>query len=81
MEKKNVWNTYTEEQLAAVDSFAKEYIAVFDVASSQRSNIDLYMAFLSFHIYFLYKFLSLTYIYIILKILYKIKEDRLTVSL
>lgn len=40
MEKKNVWNSYTEEQLCAVHSFAKEYMNFLDHGKTERECVD-----------------------------------------
>ena len=36
MEKKNVWKTYSEEQLAEVNAFAKEYMNFLDEGKTER---------------------------------------------
>ena len=40
MEKKNVWNCYTEEQLKEVDAFAKEYMTFLDHGKTERECTD-----------------------------------------
>ena len=40
MERKNVWNTYSEEQLKQADLFADEYRNFLDVGKTERECID-----------------------------------------
>lgn len=40
MERKNVWNTYSEEQLKAVDVFGKEYMDFLDNGKTERECTD-----------------------------------------
>lgn len=41
MEKKNVWETYSEEQLAELEYFTKEYRAFLDAGKTERECIDV----------------------------------------
>ena len=41
MEKKNVWNTYSEEQLKAADTFGKEYMYFLDHGKTERECVEL----------------------------------------
>ena len=36
MEKKNVWNSYSEEQLKEVEAFAREYMDFLDAGKTER---------------------------------------------
>lgn len=40
MKRKNVWNTYSKEQLEQVDLFAKEYMNFLDQGKTERECID-----------------------------------------
>lgn len=40
MEKKNTWETYTNEQLREVDLFAKEYMNFLDLGKTERECVD-----------------------------------------
>lgn len=40
MEKKNTWETYTNEQLKEVDLFAKEYMTFLDQGKTERECVD-----------------------------------------
>ena len=40
MEKKNTWETYTEDQLTEVDLFAKEYMTFLDRGKTERECVD-----------------------------------------
>lgn len=40
MEKKNTWETYTNEQLKEVDLFAKEYMSFLDQGKTERECVD-----------------------------------------
>ncbi len=40
MKRKNVWNTYSKEQLEKVDLFAKEYMNFLDQGKTERECID-----------------------------------------
>jgi len=41
MERKNVWKTYSEEQLKAADVFGKEYMYFLDHGKTERECVDL----------------------------------------
>ena len=41
MEKKNVWETYTEEQLQELELFSKEYMTFLDEGKTERECVDL----------------------------------------
>ena len=41
MTRKNVWNSYTKEQLEAVDAFSKEYMYFLDHGKTERECVDL----------------------------------------
>ena len=41
MERKNVWKTYSEEQLKAADAFGKEYMYYLDHGKTERECVDL----------------------------------------
>ena len=41
MTRKNVWNSYTKEQLEAVDVFSKEYMYFLDHGKTERECVDL----------------------------------------
>jgi len=41
MERKNVWNTYSAEQLKEVDVFGKEYMYFLDNGKTERECVDL----------------------------------------
>lgn len=40
MEKKNVWNSYSEEQLKEVEAFAREYMDFLDAGKTEREYVD-----------------------------------------
>ena len=40
MEKKNVWNSYSEEQLKEVEAFAREYMDFLDAGKTERECVD-----------------------------------------
>ena len=40
MEKKNVWNSYSEEQLKEVEAFAREYKDFLDAGKTERECVD-----------------------------------------
>ena len=40
MEKKNVWNTYSDEQLEAVNAFAGDYMDFLDAGKTERECVD-----------------------------------------
>lgn len=41
MEKKNVWNSYSEEQLKEVEAFAREYMDFLDAGKTERECVDI----------------------------------------
>ena len=41
MERKNVWKTYSEEQLKEADVFGKEYMYFLDHGKTERECVDL----------------------------------------
>lgn len=40
MEKKNVWNSYSEEQLKEAEAFAREYMDFLDAGKTERECVD-----------------------------------------
>ena len=40
MEKKNVWNSYSEDQLKEVEAFAREYMDFLDAGKTERECVD-----------------------------------------
>lgn len=40
MEKKNVWNSYSEEQLKEVEAFSREYMDFLDAGKTERECVD-----------------------------------------
>ena len=40
MEKKNVWNSYSEEQLKEVEAFSREYMYFLDAGKTERECVD-----------------------------------------
>ena len=40
MEKKNVWNSYSEEQLKEVEAFARDYMDFLDAGKTERECVD-----------------------------------------